>query len=218
MCHKNDSRLYYSPALLKYAEAHSGEPNALLFELERETFLKTLAPQMLSGRLQGQFLRIISMIARPSRILEIGTFTGYSALCLAAGLPPDGQLHTIEVNDELEWLIRKYFNRSEYADAITLHIGDATEIIPHLAEPFDLIFIDAGKHDYIRHYELALAKANPGALILADNVLWSGKVVDEKPDADTRLVMTFNNHVQNDHRVENVLLPVRDGLMMVRKK
>lgn len=213
-----DVRINHTDDLIRYAESNSTQLDALLLELERETHLKTLAPQMISGQLQGQFLRMISLIQQPRRILEIGTFTGYSALCLAEGLCPGGQLHTIEVNDELEWMIHQFFTKSRWSDSIILHIGDAAQIIPKFNELFDLVFIDAGKLDYLQHYELAMEKTAPGALILADNVLWSGKVIDEKTDADTRSVIEFNQHVQNDARVDNVLLPLRDGVMIVRKK
>lgn len=211
-----DHRLHLSNQLYAYAETLSSSPSELLKELERETHLKTLAPQMLSGTLQGQILRMVSLIQNPRRILEIGTFTGYATLCLADGLHQDGELHTIEVNEELEWLIQKYIRQSEWRSSINLHIGDAAEIIPTLDGPFDLIFLDAGKHDYITHYELAMKKAAPKALILADNVLWSGKVLNENPDADTRMVLEFNAHLRQDPRVDTVLLPIRDGIMMAR--
>ena len=201
-----------------YCARHTTAGGALLAELERETHLRTLNPQMLSGPYQGMLLRTVSLMIRPRRILEIGTFTGYTALCLAAGLTEDGLLHTIEINDELEDLIRKYVEKAGLSARIRLHIGDAADIVPGLTESFDLVFLDAGKMDYPVHYELALLKTRPGGFILADNVLWDGKVAsgDEK-DETARALRAFNDLVQHDRRVENILLPVRDGLMLMRK-
>lgn len=201
-----------------YCEEHTSTPDALLLELERETHLRTLSPQMLSGRLQGQFLRFISLMLRPERVLEVGTFTGYSALCLAAGLPEHGILHTIEANDELAPLIRNYFDRSPHAGRLTLHVGDAADLIPTLEGPFDLVLLDAGKLDYIQHYHMVLPLLQPGGILLADNVLWDGKVVQNEQDDTTRALRAFNELVHRDDRVENLLLPLRDGLMMARKK
>jgi len=201
-----------------YCEAHSTPPGDLLYRLERETHLKTLAPQMLSGPLQGQFLRMLSRMLRPQRILEVGTFTGYSALCLAEGLAEGGQLHTIEVNPELEYLIRKYIRLAGREQQIALHLGDAADIIPGLEGPFDLAFLDAGKQDYRLHYELILPVLRPGGLILADNVLWSGKVLEPAADADAESIRAFNTFVVEDERVEQVFLPVRDGLLLAQKR
>lgn len=207
------------PTLLEqYCEQHTSPLSIVLYELERETHLKTLAPQMLSGRLQGQLLRFLSLLRRPKVILEIGTFTGYSALCLAEGLAEDGILHTIEANPEMEYLIRKYVARAGMEDCIQLHIGKAEEVIPGLEGQFDLVFIDAGKQEYGLFYDLVIDRLPSGALLLADNVLWSGKVLDPAGDADAEVLHAFNERVQADERVENVLLPVRDGLMVVRKK
>lgn len=207
-----------SDTTFDYCARHTTASSALLAELERETHLRTLNPQMLSGSYQGMLLRTVSLMTRPRRILEIGTFTGYTALCLAAGLTEDGLLHTIEINDELEGLIRKYVEKAGLSARIRLHIGDAADIVPGLAESFDLVFLDAGKMDYPVHYELALSKTRPGGLILADNVLWDGKVAsgDDK-DETARALRAFNDFVQHDRRVENILLPVRDGLMLMRK-
>ena len=199
-----------------YCTQHSTDPNEILNELERETHLKTLAPQMMSGRLQGQFLQLISRLVRPRRILEIGTFTGYATLCLAAGLTADGRLHTIEVNEELAYLIRKYLRKAKLEHRVELHLGDAHSILPGLTGQFDLVFIDAGKRNNMMYYEWALQKANPGGVILVDNTLWSGKVITDARDEDTRSVRAFNAHVQDDVRVDTVLLPLRDGLTVVR--
>lgn len=203
--------------LSDYCERHTTPLSSLLQELERETHLKTLHPQMLSGRLQGQLLRVFSRLLQPQCILEVGTFTGYSALCLAEGLAPGGVLHTIEVNAELEYLIRRYIERAGWTDRIHLHVGAAEKIIPDLKGPFDLIFIDAGKQEYALFYELVIDRVRPGGLLLADNVLWSGKVLDPAQDLDARALDAFNEEVQRDPRVDNVLLPVRDGLMVMRR-
>lgn len=201
-----------------YCAAHTTEANPLLAELERETHLHTINPQMLAGAYQGTLLRFISHMIRPRRILEIGTFTGYTAICMAEGLAEDGLLHTIEVNDEPGWLIRKYVRKAGLEEKIRLHLGDAADIIPLLDEVFDLVFLDAGKLEYPLHYELALAKTRPGGFLLADNVLWDGKVAggDEK-DETARALRAFNDLVHNDPRVENILLPLRDGIMLMRK-
>jgi len=204
-------------ALHTYCEQHSTAPSKVLYQLERETHLKTLAPQMLSGPLQGRLLSLLSKMIRPKRILEVGTFTGYAALSLAEGLSDEGRLHTIEVNPELEYLIRKYIRKAGLENQITLHMGDAEEVIPQLEERFDLVFLDAGKRDYDRHYDLVIEKVNPGGLILADNVLWSGKVVDAEYDQDTHEIDAFNKKILADERVENLILPIRDGLQIARK-
>lgn len=202
----------------EYCATHTSDVSQVLKDLERETHLRTLSPQMLSGAYQGTLLRFFSMMIRPRRILEIGTFTGYTAICLAEGLTDDGILHTIEINDELGPLILKYLKKSGLEGKVRLHLGDAATVVPALDEAFDLVFLDAGKLDYPAHYELVLAKTRPGGFILADNVLWDGKVAggDEK-DETARVLRTFNNMVQNDPRVENILIPVRDGLMVMRK-
>lgn len=202
-----------------YCEAHTTSPHPLLHQLERETHLKTLTPQMLSGPLQGQFLSLLSKIQRPKAILEIGAFTGYSAICLAQGLQEGGLLHTIEANAELEYIIRKYISLAGLDDKIRLHIGDALKAIPDLPGPFDIIFIDAGKQDYALYYDLVIEKTRPGGLIIADNVLWSGKAVSEERerDPDALAIHRFNEKVNQDERVENTMLPLRDGLLIARK-
>lgn len=204
----------------QYCEQHTSPQSDALYELERETNLKTLAPQMLSGHLQGQLLQLISQLMRPKRILEIGTFTGYAAICMAQGLPDDGKLMTIEANPELEYISKKYFKKTGLDQKVEAIIGDAKQIIPTLTDTFDMVFIDAGKQDYAYFYDLVFDKVNIGGLIMADNVLWSRKVLDPeliKKDKDTKTIHTFNNKIQQDERVENVLLPLRDGLIIARK-
>lgn len=202
-----------------YCQQHTTSLNNTLYALERETHLRTLAPQMMSGPYQGQLLRFISLMLRPRRILEVGTFTGYSTLCLAEGLCDEGTVHTIEANEELAWIVRKYVALAGLESKVVLHLGDASEIIPGLKETFDLVFLDAGKLDYPTHYELSLAKMRPGGFLLADNVLWDGKVASGNEKDETAVALrAFNDFVQQDERVENLLLPLRDGLMVVRKK
>lgn len=206
-------------ATLEYCLSQSSPLGKLLHDLERETHLRTLGPQMLSGEYQGQLLRFLSLMLRPKRVLEIGTFTGYTAICMAEGLAEGGVLHTIEANDEFGWLIRKYVQQAGMESKIVLHLGDAADVVPMLDEVFDLVFLDAGKLDYPQHYELALAKMRPGAFLLADNVLWDGKVVSgNERDETARALRSFNNMVHEDQRVENLLLLLRDGLMLVRKR
>lgn len=205
--------------LADYCEAHSGWPSEVLYELERETNLKTLAPQMLSGKLQGQLFAMISKMIRPRLILEIGTFTGYAAICLAQGLAADGVLHTIEANRELEYIIRKYIKKANLEEKIRLHIGRAQEVLPDLGlDGIDLAFIDAGKMDYEFYYEWVMERLRPGGFIIADNVLWSGKVILDNRDRDTEVIHLFNEKVSKDERVETLMLPLRDGLLLVRKK
>ncbi|MFN7116498.1 MAG: O-methyltransferase [Saprospiraceae bacterium] len=208
-----------TPKLLHtYCEAHTTPQSEVLYELERETNLKTLAPQMMSGHLQGQFLTLLSTLMRPQAILEIGTFTGYAAICLAQGLMEGGLLHTIEPNRELEHIIRKYIAKAGLQEKIQLYIAKAEDIIPNFTNTFDLVFIDAGKQQNALFYDMILDKVNPGGLILIDNVLWSGKVVTGEKDPDTEVIRAFNDKVNNDERVENLLLPIRDGLLIARKK
>lgn len=205
-------------ALVEYCEAHTSPISEVLYELERETWLKTLSPQMISGKIQGQLLQFISKMIQPSSVLEIGTFTGYSSICLTAGLQKNGKVHTIEVNKELEYIIRKYFKKANVEDQIHLHLGDARTILPTLDKKFDLVLIDAGKKDNGLYYDLVFDKIKSGGFVLVDNVLWSGKVYYQNPpDKDTRLIKAFNEKIQADDRVENVLLPIRDGVILVRK-
>ncbi len=204
----------------QYIALHSSQPSDLLDDLERETYLKKLYPQMISGKLQGKFLKFISMMIKPKNILELGTFTGYSALCLAEGLTPNGTLHTVEFNDEHQPIIKKYFEKSPKRHQLKLHIGKAEDIIPTLDEKFDLVFIDADKKNYIKYYELVLPRLNPGGFILADNVLWYEKVLlpENQTDEVTNAIKKFNKHVQEDNRTENIILPLRDGLSLIYKK
>ncbi len=203
--------------LTDYCTAHTTDQDEVLYELERETNLKTLAPQMISGHLQGTLLTFISKMIQPKAILEIGTFTGYATICLAKGLAEGGIVHTIEANEELEYIIRKYVGKAKLEDQVQLHIGDAKKIIPALEVEFDMVLIDAGKKDYAFYYDLVFDKVKKGGLILADNILWSGKVVQKEHDNDTRIIHDFNKKVHQDPRVENVVLPIRDGLILVRK-
>jgi len=202
----------------QYCEKHTSGPDPVLYELERETYLNILSPQMISGPVQGKFLELISALVQPKNILEIGTFTGYAAICLARGLAKDGVLHTIEVNPELEWISRKYFEKADLSDKVNLQIGDAREIIPTMDIEFDIVFIDAAKFDNDLYYEMVLPKLKSGGLLMIDNVLWSGKVVRNEKDNATQLIMAFNKKVAADNRVESVMLPLRDGLTLVRKK
>ena len=202
----------------QYAEAHTTSESAVLQALVRETHLKTLAPRMLSGHLQGRFLSMIAKLMQPRRVLEIGTFTGYSALCFTEGVAEGGILYALEGNDELKHIIEKYIEVAGFQDKIKLLIGNALEIIPNLDEVFDLVFIDAGKRDYPAYWDLVIDKTRSGGLIIADNVLWNGKVVEEKKSLDTQILDDFNKKVCADTRVECVLLPLRDGLMMAMKK
>jgi predicted O-methyltransferase YrrM len=205
----------------KYVHQHTEAESDLLNELNRETYLKVLQPRMLSGHVQGRILSMYSKLIQPKCILEIGTYTGYSALCLAEGLAEGGILHTIEKNEELQPIVNRYVERAGLQDKIELHIGDALPIIESMDANFDLVFIDADKTNYLNYYEAVLPKMSAGGCIIADNVLWSGKVLDEmelKNDPDTAALDQFNKAVLADDRVDNVLLPVRDGLMLVRKK
>ena len=205
--------------LEQYIINHISPEEDFLKELDRETHLKVLRSRMLSGHLQGQILSMISCMIKPKCILEIGTFTGYSALCLARGLAEGGQLHTIEIDDELEAISQKYFLKSGMFDHIFQHIGDAREIIPSISQPFDLVFIDADKREYCEYYNIVFDQIPVGGFILADNILWDGKVVDPEAanEEQTRGILDFNDLIQNDSRVRNVILPVRDGIMLVQK-
>jgi len=201
-----------------YALEHTSPESPVLEELNRETNAKILYPRMLSGHLQGKFLEMISSMIQPQRILEIGTYTGYSAICLAKGLSAGGRLDTIDINEELEDFARGFIEKSGFGDRIVQHIGDAAQIIPNRIETYDLVFIDADKESYLKYLDLVWPKLREGGFVLADNVLWSGKVVEaEDADRDTLALREFNDHVQSRDDMENVLLPIRDGLMLIRK-
>jgi predicted O-methyltransferase YrrM len=206
-----------NPEIEKYAEKYSTPEHEILQRLNRETHAKVLHARMLSGHLQGNMLAVFSKMLQPQRILEIGTFTGYSALCLAQGLAKDGLLYTLDVNEELEDMVQKYIKESGMESKIKLLIGDAMQLIPTLDEVFDLVFIDADKINYAHYYDLVFGKVRKGGFIIADNVLWYGKVLDEKQDKDTRAIHDFNEKIQQDNRVNNTLLPLRDGLMIIQK-
>jgi len=204
--------------LREYVESHTTAETDLLKRINRETFSKILMPQMLSGHLQGRVLSMLSKMIKPSKILEIGTFTGYSAICLAEGLTREGKLITIDINEELADRVRGYFDEAGLETIIDYRIGNALDIIPELNDQFELVFIDADKVNYSRYYDLVIDKILPGSYIIIDNVLWSGKVVDQNvSDNDTVAIREFNDMVENESRVDNVLIPIRDGLMVLRK-
>ncbi|UCE70026.1 MAG: O-methyltransferase [Flavobacteriaceae bacterium] len=205
---------FLAEALEAYIETHSESEPDLLQELARETHLKVLMPRMITGHYQGRVLSLISRLVRPENILEIGTYTGYSALCLAEGLQAGGRLHTIDKNDELTGMQRRYFDRSPYGKQILQHTGMALDVLPTLKSEFDLVFIDADKSEYPQYYEKVLPMVRPGGLILFDNVLWSGKVLGPVDPKDTaaRILSEFNNALMEDKRVRTVMLPIRDGL------
>src|SRR5690554_407094 len=205
-----------------YVNAHTSPESEVLNDLNRQTHIKILQPRMLSGHLQGRILSMLSKMIQPNRILEIGTYTGYSAICLAEGLKENanGKLITIDINYELEDMVKSYIEKAGFSEQIELKIGNAIEIIPSLDKNFELVFIDADKSNYSNYYDLLIDDLPKGAIIIADNVLWSGKVIQatKKNDVDTEALKIFNKKIQDDHRVENVLLPIRDGLMVIRKK
>ncbi|MFS4494783.1 O-methyltransferase [Maribacter sp. 2308TA10-17] len=209
---------FLSDALENYIKDHSENEPKLLRELTRETHLKVIQPRMITGHFQGRVLSMLSKLIHPTNILEIGTYTGYSAICLAEGLGNDGQLHTIDVNEELTELQRKYFDKSGHGNQIIQHTGDAVNIIPQLDIVFDLVFIDAEKKSYDAYFEAAIQKTKSGSIILSDNVLWSGKVVEplDPKDKATKVLLDFNKKLKKDKRVETVLLPIRDGLTLCR--
>jgi caffeoyl-CoA O-methyltransferase len=206
-----------SAELENYIDTHSSKEDEVQSELSRETHLKVQMPQMVSGNIQGQFLEMVSQLIQPKRILEIGTFTGYSALSLAKGLSEDGLLYTIDINEELQPICAKYFEKANLSSKIKHLIGDARKIIPELNETFDLVFIDADKINYANYYDLVFDKVRVGGYIIADNVLWSGKVVEEKKDKDTLAIHQYNQKIAADARVKSFILSLRDGLNIVQK-
>ncbi|MDA8589275.1 O-methyltransferase [Flavobacteriaceae bacterium] len=204
--------------ILEYSEKYSQQEPEILQELNRETHLKILNPRMLSGFFQGRLLSIISKLIKPKKVLEIGTYTGYSAICIAEGMNKNGIIHTIDKNEELNTIQKKYFKKSGLENNIIQYNGCALDIIPKIKEKFDLIFIDADKENYINYFNLVIDKLNNNGVILADNVLWSGKVINsEDHDLTTNVLREFNKSVNNDNRVETILLPIRDGISIIRK-
>lgn len=207
----------FTESLNSYLENHTDTESDLLKRINRETHLKETKAHMLSGHLQGRVLSMLSKLISPSTILEIGTFTGYATLCMAEGLKPNGTLHTIDINEELEDRVRTYFNESPFTEQIEYHIGNAMDIVPGLDEIFDLVFIDADKKNNINYYKLVIDKVPSGGLILIDNVLWKGKVLQDDYDKQTELILELNTQIAADSRVEKVILPLRDGLFLIRK-
>ncbi|MFY7943071.1 MAG: O-methyltransferase [Crocinitomicaceae bacterium] len=209
---------FIDPLLDQYVCDRTAQEGELLNKINRETYLEVLQPRMLSGHFQGRVLSMFSKMIKPNRILEIGTYTGYSALCLAEGLTYEGKLVTIDVNEELENRVRGYFESSEFSQKITYLVGDAIKLIPTINEKWDIVFIDADKLNYLNYYHLVFSSVKVGGYIIADNVLWSGKVADStKQDRETNVLREYNDFVHNDRRVEEVLMPIRDGLMIARK-
>lgn len=212
---------FISEELSKYVENHSAPEPELLKKLNRSTWENVMMPRMLSGHLQGRVLSMLSKIHQPKNILEIGTYTGYSAICLAEGLAPGGQLYSIDVNEELENMVKEYWSQSPHASQMHFKLGNAMTIIPELNQKWDLVFIDADKENYANYFDLVIDSVNSGGLIIADNVLWSGKILIEKElekDKETKAIDAYNKKVNQDSRVESVLFPIRDGLMICRKK
>ena len=209
---------FISDFLLEYSEQNSSPEPPLLGELYRETHQKILQPRMASGPLQGRFLSLLSKLIRPKSVLEIGTFTGYATLCLAEGLAPEGVLHTIDHNEELVDFQQRFFDRSPYASQIHTHLGNALDIIPQIEGTFDLVFIDADKKNYLNYYESIVPRMPAGGVILSDNVLWNGKVLEnaQEDDVDTQILQEFNRKLASDPRVESVLVPLRDGITLTR--
>jgi len=210
----------FLPVLInQYVESKTAKEPEVLAELSRETHLKVLYPRMLSGHLQGRFLSFFSRILRPKRVLEIGTYTGYSCICLAEGLQKGGKIVTIDINPELEDIIVPYLTKAGIREQVELKFGNAMDIVPQIEEELDLVFIDADKHNYLSYYKMVVPKLRKGGFILADNVLWSGKVADEKyQDKETQGIRMFNDFVSKDKRVEQMLLPLRDGIMIIQKR
>jgi predicted O-methyltransferase YrrM len=211
---------FIDPALLAYCESITSPEDSLLRKITRETQAKVLMPRMISGHLQGKMLELFTKMLQPKTILEIGTYTGYSGICLARGLKEGGTLITLDINDELETMVRGFFEESGLSRQIDYRLGNAREILPTLQGPFDLVFIDADKFYYADYFDLVIDKVSSGGIILADNVLWSGKILVEKGqkiDKDTQALLDFNRKIHEDPRVENVLLPIRDGVLMARK-
>lgn len=204
----------------EYVCAHTEAASDVLTELDRETHLKVLIPRMIAGHFQGRVLSMLSHMIQPKTILEVGTYTGYSAICFAEGLQQGGTIHTIDINEELETMQSNYFEKSGYRSVIKQHVGNALELIPAIEGTFDLVFIDADKENYCNYFDLVIDRIPSGGYIIADNVLWSGKVIEplDPKDEETRMLKEYNQKIQNDERVQNVLFPIRDGLMIARKR
>lgn len=211
---------FLDPKLDEYVVKHTENEPKVLEELNRETHLKVLIPRMIAGDFQGRVLSMLSHMINPKNILEIGTYTGYSAICFAEGLQDGGMIHTIDHNEELESMQSNYFEKSGYRNVIKQYVGKALDIIPTIEGNFDLVFIDADKENYCNYFDMVIDKVNPGGYIIADNVLWSGKVIEplDPKDEETAKLMEYNQKIQNDERVQNVLFPIRDGIMIARKK
>ena len=204
-----------SEAILAYCEAHSAPQSDILADLERETYIRTLEPQMISGHLQGRLLALLSRLIRPKVAVDIGTFTGYSALCIAEGLAEDGLVHTIDTDDERGFIARNYAKRAGFRNHIVFHQGRAADILPTITAPFDFVFIDADKESYGLYFDIVVEKTRPGGLIIADNVLWKGRVVEPNMSAKTAIIDAFNAKIAADSRVEPLMLPIRDGLSVM---
>ena len=211
---------FLEPKIEQYTIAHTQDESEVLKKLNRETHANVLIPRMLSGHLQGRVLAMLSKMIQPKTILEVGTYTGYSAICLAEGLADNGVLHTIDINEELTPMGKRYFQEAGITNKVKVHVGDAMKIIPSINETVDLVFIDADKENYSNYYDLVFEKVRKGGFIIADNVLWSGKILDEysKMDKDTKAIRDYSKKIHSDNRVECVLFPIRDGLMVARKK
>ncbi|MEM9897226.1 MAG: O-methyltransferase [Bacteroidota bacterium] len=210
---------FLSHPIFSYVDQISSPEPELLRRLHRETHLKVLYPRMISGHLQGRFLSLLTHLIRPRRVLEIGTFTGYAAICIGEGLPQNGELHTLEMNAELDFIIQPFLKEAGLSDRVTVHYGKAKDTLQKLNGPFDMVFIDADKANYLDYYHMVFDWLPSGGLILADNVLWDGKVIDDHAqDKETKGIKAFNDFVRKDDRVEKVLLPLRDGLFLIRKK
>lgn len=211
---------FLDPAIDEYVVKHTEIEPEILHKLNRDTNLNVLIPRMLSGHLQGRVLAMLSKMIRPNRILEVGTYTGYSAICLAEGLEPGGKLYTMDINEELEPMVRKYLDEAGVADKVDYRVGNAMEIIPTIDDQLDLVFIDADKGNYSNYFDLVFEQVRPGGFIIADNVLWSGKVIEnyDEQDEDTKALIDYSKKIHSDERVDHVLFPIRDGLMIARKK
>ena len=211
---------FLDPKLDNYVVSHSENEPPVLAELNRKTWIEIMNPRMIAGHFQGRVLSMLSHMIQPTNVLEIGTFTGYSAICWAEGLQENGEIHTIDINEELEDLATNYAEKSGIKDKVYFHIGEALTIIPKLNKVWDIVFLDADKSNYTNYYNQVFDQVKPGGYIIADNVLWNGKVIDESTyeEVDTKAILEFNNMVQEDQRVQNVLFPIRDGLMIIRKK